>query len=97
MQNAQDAGSAEIWTAAQHRRTEDIADWVGASFKRRKKSPAPDMGWRRPGLRVTLMRGLAVATVAFVAVTSVSAVVHANKRPHLVLRPTAAMPAVNVP
>jgi hypothetical protein len=57
----------------------------------------PDVGWRPRKLRSALMRGLAVATIAFIAVTSVSAVVHANKRPHIVLRPTAAMPAVNVP
>jgi hypothetical protein len=97
MQNAQDAGSAEIWTAAQHRRTEDLAHWLGTSFKRSEKSPATAMRWRQPEWRLALMRGLAVAIIAFAALTSVSAMVHAKKQPHLVLRPTAAMPAVNVP
>jgi hypothetical protein len=44
-----------------------------------------------------LGRGFAVAIVALTALTSVSAVVHAKKQPHIVLRPTAALPAVNVP
>ena len=97
MQNAQDAGSAEIWTGAQHRRTDDIAHWLRTSFKRSEKSPATDIGWRQPRLRLALVRGLAVAIVAFAALTSVSAMVHAKKHSQMVLRPMAAMPAVNVP
>jgi|ERR1700756_2090465 hypothetical protein len=97
MQNAQDTGSAEVWTAAQHRRTEDLSYWLRTFSKRSEKSAATEMGWRLPRLRLDLGRGLAVAIVAFTALTSVSAVVHAKKQPHIVLRPTAALPAVNVP
>jgi hypothetical protein len=64
---------------------------------RSEKSAAINMGWRPPELRLGLGRGLAVAIVALTALTSVSAVVHAKKQPHIVLRPTAALPAVNVP
>jgi hypothetical protein len=96
MQNAQDTGSAEVWTAAQHRRTEDLSNWLRTFSKWSEKSAA-NTGWRQPELRLGLGRGLAVAIVVFTALTSVSAVVHAKKQPHIVLRPTAALPAVNVP
>lgn len=43
------------------------------------------------------MRWIPVAVMALVIVMSVSAVVHAKKGPHFVLRPTVEMPAVNVP
>jgi hypothetical protein len=97
MQKAQDAGSAEIWTAAHHRRTEDLADWLRTSFKRNERSPAPKTDWDPPEPRLALMRGLTVAIIAFVALISVSAGVHAKKRAHIALRPTAVLPAVNVP
>jgi hypothetical protein len=97
MQNARDTGSAELWTASQHRRTEDLSNSPRTFSKRSEKSAATRMGWRPQKLRLDLGRGLAVAIVAFTALTSVSAVVHAKKQPHIVLRPTAALPAVNVP
>jgi hypothetical protein len=43
------------------------------------------------------MRWIQVAVMALVVVMSVSAVVHAKKRPHVMLRPTVEMPVVNVP
>jgi hypothetical protein len=43
------------------------------------------------------MRAIAIAIIAFAAVISVSAVVQAKKPHHVALRPTAPMPAVNVP
>jgi hypothetical protein len=43
------------------------------------------------------MRGIVIAILAFAAVTSVSAVVQANKSPHIALLPTGPMPAANVP
>jgi hypothetical protein len=97
MQDAQDTGSAEVWTAAPHRRTEDFSNWVRTFSKRSEKSAATRIGWRLPRLRLSFGRGLTVAIVALTALTSVSAVVHAKKQSHIVLRPTAALPAVNVP
>jgi hypothetical protein len=89
MQNVRDAGLAEIWNAAQHRRTEDLAEM--------RASPAAGIG-RWPIMpRLALMRGLSVALVAFGLLTSVSVAVQAKKHPPVVLRPTAPMPAVNVP
>jgi hypothetical protein len=43
------------------------------------------------------MRWIQVAVTALVVVMSVSALVHAKKRLHVMLRPTVEMPAVNVP
>jgi hypothetical protein len=96
MQNAQDVESGEVWRAAQHRRTEDLAKWSSPFLKRRPKSQETDIGWRPLKPRLRLMRGLTVAIIAFAALTSVSAVVHAKKPPHIVLRPIDPMPAVNV-
>jgi hypothetical protein len=90
MDNAKDAGSAQVWRAAQGRRTEDLAKWFSVSFKQNERS------WL-PLARVTLTRGLAAMIVAFVALASVSAVVHEGKPSQFVSRATGPMPAVNVP
>jgi hypothetical protein len=79
MGNVQDAGSAEIWHAAKHRRTEDIARRLGAVAK----SPKIEIGRRiltKP--RMGSLRGLIVATITFSALATVSAAVHAGKAPH---------------
>jgi hypothetical protein len=89
MNNVQDAGSAEIWSAAQNRRTEDLAR-LGTSL-------AADVDWRPVMPRQVMMRGLTVAMIAFVLLASVSVAVQAKKHPQVALLPTAAMPAVNVP
>ncbi len=88
MNNVQDAGSAEIWSAAQNRRTEDLAR-LGTSL-------AADIDWR-PVMPRQALRGLTVAMIAFVLLASVSVAVQAKKNPQVALLPTAAMPAVNVP
>jgi hypothetical protein len=89
MHNVQDAGSAEIWSAAQNRRTEDLSR-LGTSL-------AAKIDWRPVMPRQTLMRWLTVAMIAFALLASVSVAVQAKKRPQVALLPTAAMPAVNVP
>jgi hypothetical protein len=96
MQKAQDAGSAEIWRAAQSRRTEDLDEWLSPFVKQIEKSPTIKVVQPPQRPRLTLMRGLTIATIAFAALASVSAAVHAGKTPHFVLRPTAPLPAVNV-
>ena len=40
MKSAQDYGTAEVWSAAQHRRTDDLAKWLGSTFKRNEKAPS---------------------------------------------------------
>jgi hypothetical protein len=88
-----DARSADIWRAAQHRRTEDLINWVSNFFERNA-----EMSLKRPELRPAFARAMTIATIMFVGISSVSAVVHANKSPHQVaLRPIGPMPAVNVP
>jgi hypothetical protein len=96
MQNARDAGSAEIWRA-QNRQAEDLSNCLGTSARQSQKSPT--IGVARPPLnrRFQLTRGLTIATIALVALASVSAVVHAGKTSHIVLRATGPMPPVNVP
>jgi hypothetical protein len=89
MQNVRDAGLADIWSAAQNRRTEDLAR-LGSSL-------AADIDWRPIIPRQALMRGLTVAMVAFALLASVSVAVQAKKHSQTALLPTAAMPAVNVP
>jgi hypothetical protein len=89
MQNAQDAGSAEIWSAAQNRRIEDLA---GLATSLRAKND-----WRPIMPRLALMRRLTAAMIASALLASVSATVQGKKHPQVALRPTAAMPAVNVP
>jgi hypothetical protein len=89
MQSVQDAGLAEIWSAAQNRRTEDLS--------RLATSPAADIDWRPLKPRMALMRGLTVAMIAFAFLASVSVADQAKKHPQVLLRLTAAMPAVNVP
>jgi hypothetical protein len=97
MQNARDVRLAEIRRAAQNRRAEDLSNSLGTSAKQSQKSPK--IGSIRPALnrRFALADGLTIATVAFVALASVSAVVHAGKTSHVVLRATDPMPPVNVP
>jgi hypothetical protein len=56
-----------------------------------------DQAARLPKLGFSLVRGIAVAIIALVAITSVSAVVHAKKSSHVALIATGPMPAVNVP
>jgi hypothetical protein len=96
MHNDQGAESADIWRAAQHRRTEDLAGWL-SHFLKRRGMPDTDVAQRPLKPRFALAGGLAIAAVTVVAVTSVSAVVGAKKPPHAVLKPTSPMPAVNVP
>jgi hypothetical protein len=97
IQNAQDPQSADVWRAAEHRRTDDLANWLSRYFTR-ERSSATDVVWGPVGLRFARMGALTAAFVTFAALTSVSAVVHAGKRPPFVLmRPTAPIPAVNVP
>jgi hypothetical protein len=98
MRFEQDAQSADIWRAAQHRRTEDFAKWLGHCLERSEKMPGIEIRHPRLKLRLALARGIAIATITFVAVSSVSAVVHTNKSHHQVaLSPIGPMPAVNVP
>lgn len=92
MQNEPNVEYAEIWQAAQHRRTEDLTGWLSRS----EKMPGADMVWPWP-LGFSLRRGMAVAMITLVAITSVSAVVHAKKSVHVALRATSPMPAVNLP
>jgi hypothetical protein len=93
MQNVQDSGYAEIWRAAQHRRTEDLT----SHFLTPSKKMDADIARTPFKPRLALARGITIAIITFAAVTSVSAVVHATKPPHIVLKPTGPMPAVNVP
>jgi hypothetical protein len=97
MQYQQDAQSAEIWRAAQHRRTEDLAKWLSHFLKRSEKVLGADIAQPPLKPRFALTRGMRIAVVTFAAITSVSAVVEAKKPPHVVLMPTGPMPAVNVP
>jgi hypothetical protein len=90
MQKIQDLGSAEIWRAAQHRRSEDLG-WLRRHSAVERAAP---LSQRR---RFALVGALTIAIVSFAAVASVSAAVHAGKTPHVVLKPTGPMPAVNAP
>jgi hypothetical protein len=90
MQKMQDVGSAEIWRAAQHRRSEDLG-WLRRRSAVGRTAPLA----QRP--RFALVGALTIAIVSFAAVASVSAAVHAGKTPHVVLKPTGPMPAVNAP
>jgi hypothetical protein len=94
MQNAQ---NDEIWRAAQHRRTEDLSRWVSRSLERTEKMPAADHARVRPNLGLALVRNMAIVAITLAAITSVSAVVHANKSTHVALKATGPMPAVSVP
>jgi hypothetical protein len=97
MQIEQNVESAEIWRAAQLRRTEDIAKWLSHFLRRSEKMPKVDTAQLAFRPRLALTRAITVAVVTFATVISVSAVVEAKKPPHAVLRPTVPMPAVNVP
>jgi hypothetical protein len=94
MQNAQ---NDEIWRAAQHRRTEDLGRWVSRSLERRQNMSAADHARVRPNLGLSLVRVMAIVAIILAAITSVSAVVHANKSTHVALRATGPMPAVSAP
>jgi hypothetical protein len=90
MQKTPDVGTAEIWRAAQHRRSEDLGWLRPRSGADRTAPPSP-----RP--RFALVGALTIAIVSFAAVASVSTAVHAGKTAHVVLKPTGPMPAVNAP
>ena len=96
MQSAHDPQLADVWRAADHRRPDDLANWLSPCLTR-ERSPAANVIWRPVGLGFARMGALTIALVTFAALTSISAVVHAGKRPPFVLRPTAPIPAVNVP
>jgi hypothetical protein len=97
MQNKQNAEPADIWRAAQHRRTEDLTNWLTDVLKRSDETPGADITQRSLKPRFALARGLTIAVITLAAVTSVSVVVDAKKLSHAILRPTGPMPAVNVP
>jgi hypothetical protein len=91
MWNLENEGSAEVWNAAQQRRTEDLAGWFCATPKKIEKATS---NWR-PLTKVAMRPGLAAAVVAFIALASVSSVTH-GKAHHFVPTASAAMPA-NIP
>jgi hypothetical protein len=93
MHNEHNVESAEIWRAAQHRRTEDLAKWL-SHFLKMQNADIDRLPFK-PHLALT--RGIGIAVIAFAAVISVSVVVEAKKPPHVILRPTSPMPAINVP
>jgi hypothetical protein len=95
MRNEQNTESAAVWQAAQHRRAEDLAIWLGHSAKQCRKGPEATSAGPRP--RLALARGMTIAFIAFAAIVSVSAVVQAERPSHIALRPTGPMPQVNVP
>jgi hypothetical protein len=97
MQNTENRETAEIWRAAQHRRTEDHTEWLSRFMKRSDEMPSFDISRRSLKPHLALARGLTIAVITLAAVTSVSAVVDAKRPPHVALRPTGPMPAVNVP
>jgi hypothetical protein len=91
--NEQNAEFAEIWRAAQHRRTADLARWRNHFLKPNDKMPIQSRF--RP--RRLLAHAVVTAVIALAAFISVSALVDAKKPLAFVLRPTGPMPAVNVP
>jgi hypothetical protein len=95
MHNEHNVESAEIWRAAQRRRTEDIAKWLSHFQKRSEKMPSADITRTPFKPRLALAHALAIAVIAFAAVTSVSAVVHQKNTPQVVQSPTGPMAAVN--
>jgi serine acetyltransferase len=97
MQNEQRAEAAEVWRAAQYRRTEDLAAGLRYFLSRRETVSGADIAHRSLKPRFALAHGMAIAIVTMVSITSVSAVVHASKSTHVALRATGPMPAVNIP
>lgn len=97
MRETEDGRSAEVWVAAQHRRTEDLTEWLGRFSVKRNEKPRAIEVVRPHKPRAALVRSLRIAVVAFAAVASVSAAVRSGKTPHVVLKPTSPMPAVNAP
>jgi len=92
MGNLENAGSAEVWVAAEHRRTEDLAEWFRATPKNIEKSAS-----NRSALPALAMRpALTAAVVAFIALASVSSVTHL-KANHFVPTASAPIPAANIP
>jgi hypothetical protein len=92
MWNLENEGSAEVWKAAQQRRTEDLARWFSATPK---KIEEPTSIWR-PLPWGAIRPALTAAVVAFIALASVSSVTH-GKAHHFVPTASAPMPAVNIP
>jgi hypothetical protein len=97
MQNEQRAEAAEVWRAAQHRRTEDLAKGLSYFLKQSEMVPGADIAYPSLKPRVAFAHGMAIAIATLVSITSVSAVVHASKSTHVSLRATGPMPAVNIP
>jgi hypothetical protein len=99
MQNVQIAETADIWRAAQYRRTEDLTGWWVGYFSRRseKMTDADVVAQRALKPHHALALAWATAAMTLAAVTSVSTLVDAEKSPHVVMRPTGPMPAVNIP
>jgi hypothetical protein len=89
MHNEHNHDLPEIWRAAQLRRTEDLTGWLSQSLKR------SDIPRQLMKPRLALARGMTIAIITFAAITSVSAVVHAKKSPHVAL--IGPIPAVSVP
>jgi hypothetical protein len=95
MHTEQNVESAEIWRAAQLRRTEDIAKWLSHFLKRTEKMPGVDIVGNPLKPRFHLAHALAIAVITFAAVSSVSAIVHRKNTPHVVQGPTGPMAALN--
>jgi hypothetical protein len=87
-----EAGSAEIWRAANSRRTQDLSRWAHTASRRPTQ---PELRSTLP--RQFLKRGLAATIAAFATLLSVSAAIHEGKTSRFAPRATATMPAVNVP
>jgi hypothetical protein len=97
MRNAHNSETAEVWSAAQHRRTQDLVEWLDYCLTRNDEMQGSDVyqGFLKP--RLAFARGLTMAVITLAAVISVSAAVDTKRPPHVVLRSTGPMPAVNVP
>jgi hypothetical protein len=57
MHNEHNVESAEIWRAAQHLRTEDIAKWLSHFLKRSEQIPGADIAQLPFKPRLALTRG----------------------------------------
>jgi hypothetical protein len=93
----QNTETAEVWRAAQHRRSNDLAERLGHFLKRSGELLRFGFSQRPLKPRFALARGVTIAVIALAAITSVSVVVDAKKPAHTLVRSTGPMPAVNVP